>query len=127
MSSPDPNSRPYPPLRREAILQADLPSSDPPVSSIKGARIRFAPGQPTGLHRHPISTAGVVTQGIFVFQLEGQESRLLSKGEGFFEPSGQTVLRFDNASSSEEAEIVCFYLCGSDDAPLIEILDGSTK
>ena len=30
------------------------------LGPIEGARIWFAPGQLTGLHKHPISTAGVV-------------------------------------------------------------------
>jgi quercetin dioxygenase-like cupin family protein len=97
------------------------------VTLIQGARIRFAPGQPTGLYRHPISTAGVVTEGNFIFQLEGQEARLLDKGDCFFEPAGQTALRFDNASSAEGAEIVGFYLGGSNDQTPIEMLEGGME
>lgn len=124
MPSNDPNSPHYSPLRREPLLQETLPAGHPPVTLIKGARIRFAPGQPTGPHRHPISTMGVVTEGSFIFQLEGQEARLLRKGDSFFEPAGQVVAKFDNASSSEAAEIVSFYLSDSDQRPLIEMLDG---
>ena len=52
----------FPPLTREPVLVEALPSENPPVRLIKGARIRIAPGQPTGLHRHPMSTVGVVTE-----------------------------------------------------------------
>ena len=51
----------FPPLKREPLLEEELPAANPTVRLIKGARIKFAPGQPTGLHRHPISTVGVVT------------------------------------------------------------------
>jgi quercetin dioxygenase-like cupin family protein len=68
-----------------------------------------------------------VTQGSFLFQLEGQEARVLEPGHGFFEPAGQTVLQFDNLSSTEPVEIVCFYLKGNDDGPLIEMLNGGTE
>jgi hypothetical protein len=44
----------FPPLKREALLEEELPAANPIVRLIKGARIRFAPGQPTGLHRHPV-------------------------------------------------------------------------
>lgn len=117
----------YSPLKREPVLQEVLPVSNPPVKLIKGARIRFAPGQPTGLHRHSISTVGVVTEGSFVFQLEGQEAKLLRKGDGFFEPAGQVILQFDNASSIEPAEIVCFYLTDSDERSAIEMLEGGEE
>ena len=62
----------FPPLKREPLLEEELPAANPTVRLIKGARIKFASGQPTGLHRHPISTVGVVTAGSFNLQLEGQ-------------------------------------------------------
>jgi len=42
----------FPPLKREPLLEEELPAANPTVRLIKGARIKFAPGQPTGLHRH---------------------------------------------------------------------------
>jgi quercetin dioxygenase-like cupin family protein len=111
-------------LQREPLMEAPIPEINPPVKLIKGARIRFAPGQPTGLHHHPISTVGIVTEGSFTFQLEGEPARILQKGDCFFEPVGRTVLSFDNASVTHPAEIVCFYLMDSTDRPPIEMLDG---
>jgi quercetin dioxygenase-like cupin family protein len=106
------------------VLKEALPSANPPVRLVQGARIRFAAGQPTGLRRHPMSTVGVVTEGSFVFQQEGDEARVLRTGDGFFEPAGRTILRFDNASSTEPAEIVCYYLTDTPERPPIEMLDG---
>jgi quercetin dioxygenase-like cupin family protein len=110
------------PLKREPVLEE--PSANPTVRLIKGARIKFAPGQPTGLHRHPVSTVGVVTAGSFNFHPEGGPPRLLRTGDGFFEPAGRTILRFDNASACEPAEIVCFYLADTKERPAIEMLAG---
>lgn len=117
----------FPPLTREPVLTEALPPANPPVRMVKGARIRFAPSQPTGLHRHPMSTVGVVTQGSFTFQPEGEEARLLRTGDGFFEPAGRTILRFDNASSTEPAEIVFYYLTDGEERPPIEMLDGGVE
>jgi quercetin dioxygenase-like cupin family protein len=114
----------YTKLRREPVLEHLLPPVNPPVRLVKGARIRFAPGQPTGLHRHPISTCGVVTKGSFILQVEGEAEQHLKTGDGFFEPAGATIRRFDNASPSEPAEIVCFYLTDAAETPAIEMLDG---
>ena len=114
----------FPPLKREPLLEEELPSANPAVRLVKGARIRFAPGQPTGLHRHPISTVGVVTAGSFDFQVEGQPARLLKAGDSFFEPAGRTIVQFDNASATEPAEIVAFYLADTKQRPAIEMLAG---
>jgi quercetin dioxygenase-like cupin family protein len=66
----------------------------------------------------------VVTLGGFVIQVEGEKARELKTGDGFFEPAGRTILHFDNASASEPAEIVCFYLTDTGDRPGIEMLEG---
>jgi quercetin dioxygenase-like cupin family protein len=114
----------FPPLKREPLLEDELPAANPAVRLIKGARIKFAAGQPTGLHRHPISTVGVVTGGSFHLQLEGNPVQLLKTGDGFFEPAGHTIVKFDNASATEPADIVCFYLADTKERPAIEMLEG---
>lgn len=114
----------YSKLQREPVLEKYLPAENPPVRLVKGARIRFAAGQPTGLHRHPISTCGVVTKGSFILQVEGEAEQRLEAGDGFFEPACATILRFDNASQTEPAEIVCFYLTDAAETPAIEMLAG---
>jgi quercetin dioxygenase-like cupin family protein len=112
----------YPPLQREPVLDATIPAANPPIRLVHGARIRFAPSQPTGLHRHPVSVVGVVTEGSFVFQPEGEPARTIKVGDSFFEPAGKTIVHFDNASSTEKAAIVAFYLTDSNSRPLIEPL-----
>ncbi len=118
----------FEPLRREPLFEAALPAANPEVKLVRAARIRFAPGQPTGLHRHPMSTVGVVTEGSFVLEVEGKQPQRLETGDGFFEPAGHTIVRFDNASPSESAEIVCFYLADTPERPPIEMLgDGMSR
>jgi quercetin dioxygenase-like cupin family protein len=115
---------PFPPLEREPVLEAVLPAANPPVRLVRGAHIRFAPGQPTGLHLHPASTVGVVTEGSFVFQPDGEAERVLKTGDVFFEPAGHRILRFDNASLMKPAAIIVFYLTDTPSRPLITHLDG---
>ena len=114
----------FPKLERELLLHQELPQSNPPVNRVNGVRIRFAPGQPTGLHLHPMSTVGVVTKGTFNFQLEGGALQTLRTGDPFYEPANATVLHFDNASATESAEIVCFYLTDNEERPAIKMLRG---
>ena len=65
-----------------------------------------------------------MTAGSFHLQLEGKPAQLLKTGDSFFEPAGHTILKFDNASTSEPAEIVCFYLADTTERPPIEMLAG---
>ena len=100
----------FPPLQRVPVLEEAIPSANPAIKLVRGARIRFAPGQPTGLHRHPISVAGVVTAGSFIIKKEGEPEKLVKTGEPFFEAAGVATERFDNASDTEPAELVAFFL-----------------
>lgn len=112
----------FPPLQRVPLLEEAIPTAGPAIKMVRGARIRFAPRQPTTLHRHPISVAGVVTAGSFIFKKEGEAEKVIKAGDPFFEPAGVTIEKFDNASSTEPAELVAFYLTDSKDRPLIELL-----
>lgn len=112
----------FPALVRKPVLDATLPAANPPVKIIRGAHIAFAPGQPTGRHRHPVSVVGVVTEGSFVFQLHGGGRKVLHTGDAFFEPAGAVIERFDNASMSSPAAITAFYLADTEQRPLIEMV-----
>jgi quercetin dioxygenase-like cupin family protein len=112
----------FPPLQRVPVLEEAIPSNNPPVKLVRGARIRFAPRQTTGLHRHPISVVGVVTAGSFIIKKEGEPEKVVKTGEPFFEAAGVTTERFDNASATEPAELVAFYLADTKERPLIEML-----
>ena len=112
----------FPPLQRVPVLEEAIPSANPSVKMVRGARVRFAPRQPTTLHRHPISVAGVVTAGSFIFKREGEPEKIIKTGDAFFEPAGVITEKFDNASSTEPAELIAFYLTDTKDRPLIEML-----
>ena len=112
----------FPPLQRAPVLEEAIPSTNPAIKLVRGARIRFAPRQTTGLHRHPISVAGVVTAGSFIIKKEGEPEKVVKTGEPFFEAAGVTTERFDNASDTEPAELVAFYLTDTKDRALIEML-----
>jgi quercetin dioxygenase-like cupin family protein len=112
----------FPPLQRVPVLEEAIPSTNPAIKLVRGARIRFAPRQTTGLHRHPISVAGVVTAGSFIIKKDGGPEQVIKTGEPFFEAAGVTTERFDNASDTEPAEIVAFFLTDTKDRPLIEML-----
>jgi quercetin dioxygenase-like cupin family protein len=112
----------FPPLQRVPVLEEVIPPTNPAIKMVRGARIRFVPRQTTGLHRHPISVAGMVTAGSFFFKREGEAEKVIKTGDSFFEPAGVVTERFDNASSTEPAELVAFYLTDSKDRALIEML-----
>ena len=93
------------------------------LDRVQLTEIELGPDQATGRHLHPVPVVGYVVAGRIYFQLEGQPERVLTAGEAFYEPAGRTILRFDNASSSDAATFVAVYLLGPGDEEVIRPLD----
>jgi quercetin dioxygenase-like cupin family protein len=106
---------------RKDVLTALI--GDRSVGRVEIKQIDFAPGQKTGLHRHPCPVVGYIAQGTILFQVEGQPPKSLSAGDAWFEPASGKILHFDNASSQDPATFIAFYLLGKDDRTLIEMLE----
>lgn len=106
---------------REHLVTGDLTDRGQRIDRVELHHITMPPGQAAGVHTHPGGVIGHVTGGRIIFELEGRPAEELSAGSAFFEPPGTTVLRFDNASTSEPATfIACYPLAG--DEPLIQPL-----
>lgn len=87
----------------------------------EGGPVTPSKGQVAGRHTHPGGVAGYVAAGLIIFQLDGQPARELRVEDAFFEPPGATVLRFDNASTNEQATFIACYPVTADQ-PLIQPL-----
>jgi quercetin dioxygenase-like cupin family protein len=107
---------------REHLLEAAL-ADETVVDRVQVARIELAPRQETGRHRHPCTVVGYVAAGTIRFQVEGEAERTLSAGDAFHEPATAPVAHFDNASHTERATFIAFYLVPPGEDRLIEMLD----
>jgi quercetin dioxygenase-like cupin family protein len=81
-----------------------------PVVQVEVGDFRFKPGQVAPIHTHQAPAVGYVAKGMIIYQVEGGQPQILRAGDAFFEPTGTRVLRFDNASATEEAVFVDFNL-----------------
>lgn len=80
------------------------------VVKVESGDFHFKPGQRGPIHTHPAPAIGYVAKGAILYQVEGREVQLLNTGAVFYEPSGPRIMRFDNASPTEEAIFVDFNL-----------------
>ena len=86
-----------------------IPFDNKNVTSVEVREVSLAPGQETGLHRHPCPVLGYILEGAAILRIEGQAEERFEAGSVFYEPAGP-VTRFDNASSSHPLKFVAFYL-----------------
>jgi quercetin dioxygenase-like cupin family protein len=72
------------------------------VVKIQVGEFHFRPGQAAPLHTHAAPAFGYVSKGAILYQVEGRDAQLLQTGEVYYEPAGPRIMRFDNASLTEE-------------------------
>ncbi|WP_205573293.1 cupin domain-containing protein [Flavisolibacter nicotianae] len=80
------------------------------VAVVEIKEVTMPAGQAAPRHLHPCPVVGYVVSGNVLFQVEGEESRILKEGDAFFEPKDKTILHFDNASKEKPLIFVAFYL-----------------
>lgn len=80
------------------------------VVQVEVGDFHFKPGQVAPVHTHEAPAIGYVTKGMIIYQAEGGKPQILRAGDAFFEPVGIRILRFDNASATEEAVFLDFNL-----------------
>ena len=107
-------------IERRPLLKASLEDWRPTAVDIRS--LHFAPGQKTGLHSHPCPVFTYIVEGATIVQIEGQAEQRIEAGSAFYEPAGETILRFDNASSTTPLHFIATYLLNGDQ-PLIEMLE----
>ena len=80
------------------------------VVQVEVGDFHFKPGQVALIHTHEAPAVGYVAKGVIIYQVEGGKPQILRAGDAFFEPVGTRILRFDNASATEEAIFLDFNL-----------------
>jgi len=104
---------------RKPLLTTALDKKN--VTKVDVREIVFAPGQETGLHKHPCPVFGYIAEGEAVLEVEGERPQILPAGSAFYEPAGRLIVRFDNASHCERMRFICYYLLEGEQE-LIEML-----
>ncbi|MGY8872614.1 MAG: cupin domain-containing protein [Pseudomonadales bacterium] len=90
------------------ILEAHFEARN--VVQVEAGDFHFKPGQIAPVHTHTAPAVGYVVKGEIIYQVEGEKQLILREGDAFYEPAGPRILRFDNASATEEAIFVDFNL-----------------
>src|SRR5260370_4849566 len=90
----------------KAIYERELP----PVSlngwQVTVLELTFPPDATSPKHAHPGFILGYILEGEYRFQLEGEQEKVLSTGDVFYEAPGSIHLRSGNTSITKPARIL---------------------
>ena len=90
----------------KTIYQRDLPPVSLDGWEVTVLDLTFPPAIPSPKHIHSGFVLGYVLEGSFRFQVEGEQERVLSTGEVFFEPPGAVHLASASASATKPVRIL---------------------
>ncbi len=90
------------------LLQQTL--SGIPNSEGMMVTVDYPPGVASPIHRHNAHTFVYVLEGAVVMQVEGSPEVVLSAGETFYETPEDIHLKSANASDTEPAKILVFFV-----------------
>jgi len=76
--------------------------------------VNYGPGESSKPHSHPCAVIGYVVLGSIRTQVKGQPEALINTGESFYEAPNCVHLVSANASQTEPASFIAFFVCDGD-------------
>jgi quercetin dioxygenase-like cupin family protein len=103
--------------RARVSLATALPKLDGDHLRATLVEVYYGPGEASPPHSHPCAVVGYVVQGAIRTQVKGEPLALYKAGESFYEAPNRVHAVSANASSSEPAKFVAYFVCDHE-APL---------
>ncbi len=122
-SAPAPH--PAKPRARIAFAHA-LPKLDGGRLNAAVVEVNYGPGESSLPHSHPCAVVGYVVEGSIRTQVRGEPEALVKVGESFYEPPNGVHLISANASRTEPASFLAFFVCDRDKPLSTEVKTAAT-
>ena len=72
--------------------------------------VEYAPGESNAMHRHNAHTFAYVLEGRVIMQVQGGKELMLGPGQTFYEAPDDVHLISRNASTTESAKFLVFFV-----------------
>jgi quercetin dioxygenase-like cupin family protein len=76
--------------------------------------VNYGPGEASGSHSHPCPVVGYVVSGAIRSQVSGEAEAIYLTGESFYEPANGVHAVSANASTTEPAKLIAYFICDQD-------------
>jgi quercetin dioxygenase-like cupin family protein len=110
-SPQSPQSTKAPTSRAKTAFTGKLPALDGQQLIATLVEVTYPPGGANPAHRHPCPVIGYVLEGAVRMQVQGQDERIFKPGDTFFESPADVHAISANASQSEPARFLAYFVC----------------
>ncbi len=108
-----PSAKPAGAQTRLALQQA-ISKMNGDSLKVSVVEVTYEPGASSARHSHPCPVIGYVLEGVLRSQVQGQPAALYKAGETFYEPANGVHEISANASTTQRARFVAYFLCDHD-------------
>ena len=110
------SSAPFSEAGREAPFSHALPQLDGKHLRAIVVEVNYRPGESDEPHSHPCTVIGYVAQGSIRFQVRGGPETVYKAGESFYEAPNGVHQVSANASDTDPAKLIAFFVCDHETA-----------
>jgi quercetin dioxygenase-like cupin family protein len=100
--------------RAHIVLSQPLSKMDGDHLKVVLVEVNYGPGEASAPHSHPCAVIGYVVEGTLRTEVQGQPEMTYKAGETFYEAPNGVHLISANASSTEPAKLVAYFICDHD-------------
>jgi quercetin dioxygenase-like cupin family protein len=112
--------------RARVAFSHALPKLDGERLKATVVEVNYGPGESSKPHSHPCSVIGYVVQGSIRTEVKGQPEAVFKAGESFYEAPNGVHLVSANASQTEPASFLAFFVCDHDAQLSSDVPSGET-
>jgi quercetin dioxygenase-like cupin family protein len=115
---------------KATAVRVGLSQSLPPMKAdslkITVLEVTYAPGAASPPHSHPCPVVAYIVSGAVRTQVKGGPEAVYGAGESFFEPANGVHLISANASRTDPAKFVAYFLCDHETKLSVAPVDGQS-
>jgi quercetin dioxygenase-like cupin family protein len=100
--------------RDRMVLAQSLPKLDGKNVKVTLVEVRYGPGESSPPHSHPCAVIGYVLEGSLRTKVKGQSENVYKAGESFYESPNGIHEVSANASQTEPAKFIAYFVCDRD-------------
>jgi quercetin dioxygenase-like cupin family protein len=108
-------------------LSQALPKLDGGRLKVTLVEVNYGPGESSPPHSHPCAVVGYVVEGALRTQVKGETERIYRAGESFYEAPHGVHAVSANASTTEPARFVAYFVCDHEGPLSIEVPAAEAK
>src|SRR5580704_14747700 len=110
--------------RARIALAEALPKMDGEHLKATLVEVNYGPGESSAPHSHPCPVIGYVLAGTLRTQVRGEAEAVYKPGESFYEAANRVHGVSANASQTEPANLLAYFVCDHDAALSVAVPGG---